>query len=303
MDRRYALIGAPSSAGSYAPGQEKAPDALRSTGLLDDMRMKGVDVVDLGDTERFRWRADKQSPTAMNVDAVARIAKAVEHLVSEAQDQARIPVILGGDCTIEVGVVSASVERSSSVGLLYIDGDADMRTPNTTTDGALDWMGLAHILGLPNTIPKLAGSCPPMLDGSSVMLFGPSNIKDDERQHIAESCIGLITDDEVKDNAVRAISTVTEWAKRFEKVLVHFDADVLDFENFPLAENTRRKQGLTFRQMMDAFAKIVRLPNLAAVTICEINPDHGEEDGSTLAEFSRTLSSCLAGQFATESHS
>ena len=32
MPKRLAIVGAPSSAGAYAPGQEKAPAALRATG-------------------------------------------------------------------------------------------------------------------------------------------------------------------------------------------------------------------------------------------------------------------------------
>jgi arginase len=33
--------------------------------------------------------------------------------------------------------------------LLYADRHYDINTPETTTDGALDWMGLAHALALP----------------------------------------------------------------------------------------------------------------------------------------------------------
>lgn len=35
MFKQLAIIGAPSSAGAYAPGQEKAPMALRAAGLLE----------------------------------------------------------------------------------------------------------------------------------------------------------------------------------------------------------------------------------------------------------------------------
>lgn len=43
-----------------------------------------------------------------------------------------------------------------------------------------------------------------------------------------------------------------EWAGRFERVLIHLDVDVMDYEDFPIAENTRRKEGLTFDQTMQA---------------------------------------------------
>ena len=52
---RLSVVGAPSSAGAYAPGQERAPTALRAAGLLERLRDVGIDVHDLGDTESFRW--------------------------------------------------------------------------------------------------------------------------------------------------------------------------------------------------------------------------------------------------------
>ena len=52
-----------------------------------------------------------------------------------------------------------------------------------------------------------------------------------------------------------------------------------------IAENVRRKMGLTFEQTMSAIASVLSAPNLAAITIAEINPDHGPEDGSTIRVF------------------
>jgi arginase family enzyme len=40
---RLALIGAPTSAGAFAPGQEQAPRALRDAGLLDALRDAGAE--------------------------------------------------------------------------------------------------------------------------------------------------------------------------------------------------------------------------------------------------------------------
>jgi len=43
------LIGAPTSAGAYAPGQEDGPAALRKHGLADELRRLGAYVNDAGD--------------------------------------------------------------------------------------------------------------------------------------------------------------------------------------------------------------------------------------------------------------
>jgi hypothetical protein len=47
MTRTLTIIGAPSSAGAHAPGQEKAPAAFRSHGLVEALRARGRRVVDV----------------------------------------------------------------------------------------------------------------------------------------------------------------------------------------------------------------------------------------------------------------
>jgi hypothetical protein len=68
---------------------------------------------------------------------------------------------------------------------------------------------------------------------------------------------------------------------RFDRLLVHFDVDTVDFTDLPLSENAGRNEGLPFEAAMRALGTLLGSERLAAVTIAEFNPDHGEEDGST----------------------
>src|SRR5687768_16693560 len=149
------VIGVPSSAGAYAPGQERAPAALRAAGLLDRLRASGIDVQDLGDTAGFRWQVDRSHPRAMNASAVARAARGTSVLVEKALRDGGAALVLGGDCTVELGTVAGARRANHGVGLVYIDLDTDLNTPASTTDGALDWMGVAHTLGIADTVTEL----------------------------------------------------------------------------------------------------------------------------------------------------
>ena len=60
----------PTSAGAFAPGQEQAPAALRAAGLVAELRAAGVEVVDRGDREVWRWRPDRTEPRAQNISTV-----------------------------------------------------------------------------------------------------------------------------------------------------------------------------------------------------------------------------------------
>jgi arginase len=289
-------IGAPSSAGAYAPGQEKAPAALRAAGLLRLISAGGVSVEDAGDVAGFRWRVDKANPRAMNSDAVLAVARATADRVASAlANDARV-LVLGGDCTIELGTVAGALRGNQSVGLVYVDLDTDLNTPESTQDGALDWMGVAHLLGIDGTLPKLVRSGPrtPMLRPDQVLLFSPGNVEPFERAVIQQLRIAEVPLAEVlRDPSACGAAVASGWARRFERLLVHLDVDVLDFGDMPLAENTRRNIGLRFDQLMSALRPLLAAPNWAALTVSEVNPDHGESDGSTLVTFARGLADAL----------
>jgi arginase len=294
---RLAVIGAPSSAGAYAPGQERAPAALREAGLLDRLRDLGIDVLDLGDTESVRWHVDRGSPRAMNASAVARTARSAARLVEKALGNGGAVLVLGGDCTVELGTVAGALQSTDDLGLVYIDLDTDLNTPASTTDGALDWMGVAHMLGVSDTLETLVAIGPraPLLRPDQLLYFAIDNVEPFERQLISELRIESVPLAQVTpDPASAAEKVVNGWASRFERLLIHLDVDVLDFADMPLAENTRRNVGLTFDQLVACLTVFLGAPNWSALTVCELNPDHGLSDGSTLRTFVTALSEAIA---------
>jgi arginase len=100
--------------------------------------------------------------------------------------------------------------------------------------------------------------------------------------------------DVVPDPSGAAQAVVDGWARRFQRLLVHLDVDVLDFLDMLLAENTRRNTGLRFDQLTAALCPLLRAPNWVALTVAEVNPDHGDGDGSTLRAFAQALADALA---------
>jgi arginase len=294
---RLAIIGAPSSAGAYAPGQEKTPAALRAARLVELLAARGIPVDDLGDIAGFRWRTDKAKPRAMNASTVTTVAKATAERVASALATDAAALVLGGDCTIELGTVAGALRGTQSVGVVYIDLDTDLNTPESTEDGALDWMGVAHIIGVEGTLPELVelGPRAPMLRPEQLLFFGNGNVEPFEQRVIEKLGIAEVPLAKVAADPSGAGEAVASgWARQFERLLVHLDVDVLDFVDMPLAENTRRNIGLRFDQLMAALRPLLRAPNWTALTVCELNPDHGETDGSTLRTFTVNLADALA---------
>ena len=74
---------------------------------------------------------------------------------------------------------------------------------------------------------------------------------------------------------------------------MHFDVDTIDFTDAPLSENTGRNAGLSQQQAFAALTVLASDTRFSALTITELNPDHGAEDGTTLTGFIGPLAAAL----------
>ncbi|MFI7218873.1 arginase family protein [Micromonospora maritima] len=292
--RRWTVVGAPSSAGAHTPGVERAPAALRAAGLLD-LLGAAVDVEDAGDTSGFRWRPDPAYPRGQNAGAVAGVAAEVAAGVAAAVGRERTALVLGGDCTVTIGLVAGCARAGRSPALVYVDGGPDLYTPSTRPNGNLDATGLAHMLGLPGTLPEVAGVGPtvPLLSPERVVVYGDSLPRGDhERELVAELGLTYVPADEVHADpsaaARRARSSAEGAADGF---VVHFDVDVLRFVDAPLAD-VPEPFGLGLAEAAATLAELVASPRFLGLSVTEINPDH-LPDGEVLPRFVRALAGAL----------
>jgi arginase len=133
-----------------------------------------------------------------------------------------------------------------------------------------------------------------MLGADQVLYFANDNSLPFERAVIEERKISEVPLAAVVADPIGAARSVVEgWGARFDQLLVHVDLDVLNGDDMPLAENCRTR-GLLFEQLVAALKVLVAAPNWVGLTVAELNPDHGQEDGSTLRRFNESLADILA---------
>ena len=291
------VLGVPTSAGAFAPGQERAPAALREAGLLTALGERDVDVRDLGDSPVWRWRPDRERPRAQNLDAVVQIARDTAARVEAALGDGPL-LVLGGDCSIELGTIAGHLARDESVGLVYLDLHPDLNTPASVVEGTFDWMGMAHALGVAGAQPELVGIGPrtPLLHDDQVLFlaYGPERARPFELDQIIRRGMAAIPVDEVAEDPEAAAGRALDFASRFDRLLVHFDVDVVDFNDAQLSEDAVRGDGLTLDAAMRALTVLTASERLSAVTVTELNPFHGDEEGQTLRRFVEMLADSLA---------
>jgi arginase len=294
---RLAVIGVPTSAGAFAPGQEQAPAALREAGLVDRLRDAGFEVRDDGDREPWRWRPDRENPRAQHVELVAEIVADTARRVAKAARSDELTLVLGGDCTVGIGTVAGHAEAGGRIGLVYLDAHADLNLPDSVRPGALDWMGVAHMLGEQGARRELVevGPRTPLLDPEMVVVLGwdPDQATDREREAIGRLGLAVVPAAEVSADPVAAAERAVALLGDAERLLVHFDVDVIDFTDTPLSENVGRNEGLPYDDVAAALKAVVGSPRLAGLTITELNPDHVEEGSGSVERLVGDLAETL----------
>jgi arginase len=292
----FSVLGVPSSAGAFGLGCEQAPGALRRAGLVNGLRSAGVEVFDAGDGPVQRFRPDPAHRTAQGLEAVLAVAGATRSRVRDVLGEGSIPIVLGGDCTITLGVVAGVLDHHEQAALAYVDGDADLSTPVTTTSGILDAMGMAHLLDLPGASEELADLAGrrPLLDGSRVALVGLHDDLDaDARRALDEQGVRRYLDHQVREAPSAVAGEIVE-AFAGLPLVVHFDVDVVDSTDLPLGFYPHFNAGVDLDVATEVLGVLTAAPTLSAVVVTEVDPNR-DYDGAQVGRLVRSLVDAIGG--------
>jgi arginase len=295
---RISVVGVPSSAASYAAGQDLAPAALRSAGLLEELTASGLEVHDDGDLPHQPWSPDRDHPLAQNADQATMSVQQLADRLHPLLARGDIALVLGGNCTVALGVVAALWRLGAGApGLLYVDRHYDLNTPQSTTDGALDWMGLAYALALPGCLDTLAGAFGrrPLLEADQVAWLGVEPLVATQWEREQADRLGLrVTTSQAlaADPPAAALAALSQLPSG--PLALHLDVDVMDFVDAPLAENTDcRNTGPTLDQAAEALTAAARDPRMRALSIGELNPTRCAGDPDALPRFVSSITRIL----------
>jgi len=277
--KSIALLGAPTSAAGLAGGQEGAPAALRSAGLVDRLTSAGFQVTDYGDSAPRVYKADDEHPRARNVGDALAIIEELRHKVEFAVKSGALPVILSGDDSVALAAIAGSRRYYRHVSLISLDRDAGLNVPATTPSGCLDGMVISHVVG--RGAPELVRFWgePPLIREPDVAIFGIDRVDEPEQRWMVRSPLHryLAVDLKKRGAAVAAQEVLeTVHGSRHEFVLL-LDLDVIASEDFG-ATNFPGTGGLSLDDTRQALTVFVRQPNLAALVVAGYNPTR-DSDG------------------------
>lgn len=274
------VLGAPWDSSGTGRGEARAPDALRDAGLVDR-----IDV-DLGDADTVISSSHRDRTTGVRalpetVSAVHALAGALRSGLATCPG--RRPLVLGGDCSLLLGVFAHLRPSLGEVGLWCADGHPDYLDARASETGETADLQLAVLTGQgPSGLVGLGGVVP-MVRARHVALIGhrTTDLDAASAAELARLPADLFTigSPAVLADPNRAGGRAALWAERLSLPMwLHIDVDVLDPSTMP-AVTYPQGGGPTVDQLAAVLEPLARSRNLIGASIADLRADLDHDGG------------------------
>jgi len=179
-------------------------------------------------------------------------------------------------------IVGAETKR---LGVIWFDAHGDFNTPETTSSGFLDGMGLAVAAG--PCWKRLALSIPNFspIAGTNILHVGGRDFDLEERVLFEQAGATVIDADAIEQTSVRdvLIPVMAKFRFNVEEAHLHIDLDVLNPKEAPANEYVTEEGGLSVKQMIEAIGLIKENLKITSATIAAFDPKYDAQGKSLQA--------------------
>lgn len=195
--------------------------------------------------------------------AAYRSCELIHEAVEGALGAGQRPLLLGGECSLIAGSLSAAFERIPKLSLAFFDAHGDFNTPQTSPSQYLGGMCFAHVCGLSSGgLPWRAASAFP---GDRALLIGGRDL--DPGEHLLLRQAGVRRVDPSAKDAVEQLSEAIGRAPLW----IHVDLDVVDpGENFAVSHPA--PGGISFGRLGSLLQGLARNGDIRGIEICGYQP-------------------------------
>jgi arginase len=256
---------------------------LRSLGLA-----ARVGATDFGDVVPAAPYRDLERPArgVRNAADVVAFNRRLGARVAELVGRGYFPLLLGGDCSILLGVLYGLREQSGEVGLAYLDAHSDFASLEESQSASACSMNLALVVGRD---PAAAGAGDPVAEPAHIVHIGRRDEDDVDYGSAALEASPIM---DLPARRVRALGLEAVAARALERLgtapggyWVHFDVDVLDPSVIP-AVDSPLPGGFSADEMTRLLAALITHPRARGlqVTIYDPSQDPHRKAGSQIVD-------------------
>lgn len=295
MSLKVEIIAAPSILGLRPSGVENLAESLLQAGLAKKLHAPVKHVPTLNDA----YNAKRDPATnCLNPSLLRDFSITLSKAVADA---VHFPIVLGGDCSILLGIMPA-LKTKGTYGLIFIDAHADFYEPERSVTGEVADMDLAIVTGRgPDILTNINGLRPYVKD-EHVVHIGQRDEEETERygsQDIRKTAVKCFSLAEIRRSNMDEISTaVLQYIQPLKPdgYWIHFDTDVLSDKINPTVDY-RLPGGLLFEEVSIMISRLLATNSMAGMSVTVFNPTL-DADGS----IAKGISDCIVKAISKQGH-
>jgi arginase len=247
-------------------GVGRGPERLLGCGAAEALGASGATV----ETEMVELTEDFSNEP----EGCFELIRQIGDRVSAAAGKGAFPVVLSGSCCLAALGVVAGLDESAP-GVIWFDAHSDFNTPETTTSGYFDGMGLAALIG--DAWQGMLGTVPgarPVPD-TAVVQAGVRDFDDDDERRLRESGIKSLGPEELasSDALTQALDALEPAPTG---LYLHVDLDVLDAEAAQVNIYSA-PDGISADQLVSRVEEVLRTGAVKAMSLTAYDPECDRE--------------------------
>ncbi|MFX1254702.1 MAG: arginase family protein [Promethearchaeota archaeon] len=266
---KISIIGVPFNGDGTAPEVENPVQSFRDEGLISLLKNKGHYVFDTGDLS-IPSCSNKRDPitNVLNFDVWRDVSLRLSKKLINVLDKDILPIILGGDCSILMGIFDAFKIINLPINLFFLDGHADFQDINTSPTGEPADMELAALTGyLSKEITNMTGRGP-LIKEENVVVYGINEYDLIKKSNINVIDRKVITETGIKNTLDRSLHL---FRNPNLPIWLHFDVDVLDKSIMPAVQYPV-EDGLTHNEIKEFLNLAMKAIKLIGISIACYHP-------------------------------
>jgi arginase len=268
---RIDLVTVPYRYDERETGLGAGPGALVDAGVVDRLASIGHDVRGPNAAILADENRDEQHVTVN----IGRLGASTAALVSAARLDGAGALVLAGDDTASVGVMSGLQQSDgpgAQIGVVWLDAHGDFNTPETSYSGILAGMPVAILAGLAGPLWRGEAGLATPIPTDRILIAGVRELDEQEATLLKSTDVSVVNAERMGDRLPSAVERI---ASRCDLLMLTVDLDILDPHLVPSA-TTPSASGLTIEETSEAMSAVFATGKVAAVCVTSLNPGGGQ---------------------------
>lgn len=228
---------------------------------------------------------------AKRIDHVLQQCERVCNHVSSTLENEYFPIVLSGDHSSALGVISGIKKAypQKKLGVVWIDAHADLHSPFTSPSGNIHGMPLAASMQIDNKASavnvvsketveswnalKNIGLSQPKFSSDHLVFFGLRDFESAEQYIIDQNRILHHKVEEIRSSGLaNCVEKAIQKLDEVDMIFISFDVDSLDCDQISYGTGTPVKSGFSSEEVLAIIELFIATKKVVCLEVAEINP-------------------------------